>query len=184
MADASNELMTAVRTEAGRRVHRLAPDQTGGRPLSERAALGVLNYLETRCPLRDNEGPAVPAGAPVHEAQRARSMAYYRCIPPGRYAVESLSGSNDLDFFEIRRPEEGQFRDYTFVDQIVGGKENFKVKGPRAQRALEAILAAGIDEARLLAAQELRQCMYCGSHLTKEESRQRGAGQDCWENNH
>jgi hypothetical protein len=100
-------------------------------------------------------------------------------VPPGRYAVRSRTGSNDLDFFEVKRPEDGKWAGYTFVERIIGGRDNVPVRGIAARRALQAIESAGFDEAKLLAAQELGLCSECGRHLTDEESRKLGIGPTC-----
>ena len=105
---------------------------------------------------------------------------YFIFIPPGRYAVPSLTGNNDLDFFETEHGKPGtKWEGFTFVERIIGGNPNSPVRGEQARRYLKAIEDYGWEASRLLAAQELGVCMDCGNSLTDEESRKRGKGPVC-----
>jgi len=176
---ASDDLMTEISQLAAERQHVLTADMTGSRRLTLASALSVRSHLQGR-PARH---PAQePAPAPVRSAPADGSLppvTAFRHVPPGRYAVESRTGNNDLDFFEVRRPEEGKWAGYTFVERIIGGHDNAPVRGIAARRALQAIVRAGFDESRLRAAQELGLCKECGRHLTDEESRLAGMGPYC-----
>lgn len=100
-------------------------------------------------------------------------------VPSGHYAVPSLTGNNDLDFFRVDRPEEGQWAGRTFVKRVIGGRPYSSVRGKTAREALEAILEFGIDEAGILYGSTLGQCSECNRHLTDELSRALGIGPEC-----
>jgi Family of unknown function (DUF6011) len=100
-------------------------------------------------------------------------------VPAGHYAIPSLTGNNDLDFFRVDRPEEGTWAGRTFVHRVIGGKPDSRVRGTTARQALEAIIAAGPDKARQLYGQEIGRCWRCNRHLTDETSRYWGIGPDC-----
>jgi hypothetical protein len=95
-------------------------------------------------------------------------------VPAGHYAVPSLTGNNDLDFFRIDRP-----RDKTYVKRIIGGHPDTNVYGRSAKQALEAIMELGIEEAGILYGTQLGRCMKCNRHLTDELSRALGIGPEC-----
>lgn len=115
----------------------------------------------------------------VAPAQVTRVTNKYKDIPEGRYAVKSLTGHNDLDFFKVNRPTEGKWKGFTFVQRVIGGRPDVAVKGETKGKALEAILAAGPDQAMALFGQTLGYCGRCGRHLTDEESRAVGIGPVC-----
>jgi hypothetical protein len=100
-------------------------------------------------------------------------------IPAGYYAVKSLTGNNDLDFFRVDRPTEGRWAGRTFVKRIIGGNPEAQVRGQQARAALEAIIKAGPDSAMALYGQEIGQCGRCNRHLTDETSRALGIGPVC-----
>lgn len=100
-------------------------------------------------------------------------------VAAGYYAVESLSGNNDLDFFRVDRPTEGRWAGYTFVKRVIGGRPDVAVRGAQARKALDAILSAGTREAAIRYGQEIGRCGVCNRHLTDEESRAFGIGPHC-----
>lgn len=104
----------------------------------------------------------------------------YPQVKAGHYAVPSLTGNNDLDFFRVDRPTDGPYRGRTFVKRIIGGRPSVAVRGVTARQALEAILAFGEDKATTVYGQEIGRCGKCNRHLTDETSRARGIGPDCW----
>ena len=101
-------------------------------------------------------------------------------VPEGHYAIDSLTGAQDLDFFRVDRPAEGQSAGRVFVKRVIGGRPDTAVRGKTARQALDAILAAGPQEASQRYGQELGQCGACNRHLTDEISRARGIGPECW----
>lgn len=102
-----------------------------------------------------------------------------QAVPEGRYAIPSLTGNNDLDFYKVDRPTEGRWAGYTFVKMVIGGKPDAPVKGKRAIRVLEAIREFDPERAGILFGQKIGQCFKCGRHLTDKVSRDSGAGADC-----
>jgi|SRR5579872_1896679 len=103
----------------------------------------------------------------------------YPDVPAGHYAVASLTGNNDLDFFRVDRPADGPYRGRTFVKRVIGGRPNVNVRGRTAVLALKAILAEGIEAAGQRYGVELGQCCRCNRHLTDATSRALGIGPDC-----
>jgi uncharacterized protein DUF6011 len=100
-------------------------------------------------------------------------------VPAGHYAVPSLSGNNDLDFFRVVRPTEGQWAGHTFVNRVIGGRQDSPIRGKAAKQALEAILELGVEDAGILYGTTLGRCRDCNRHLTDELSRALGIGPEC-----
>ena len=138
-------------------------------------AAGAGSGLENG-PLR-TVAPAV--GAPYE--RQAAQRAGYPDVPEGHYAVASATGTNDLDFFRVDRPDSGRWAGRTFVKRVIGGRPSVPVRGTVARAALEAILSAGVDSARTLYGQEIGRCWHCNRHLTDETSRRLGIGPVCRE---
>lgn len=103
----------------------------------------------------------------------------YPDVPAGHYATTSRTGNNDYDFWNVSRPTEGKWAGYTFIERVVGGHEDIKVRGAEARQALQAIVDAGINEAGILYGQEVGSCFKCNTHLTRKYSRAMGYGPDC-----
>lgn len=102
-------------------------------------------------------------------------------IPEGFYAVDSLTGNNDIDFFRVDKPQKGQWAGHTFVKQMVGGDQFFQQRGSRKYDALRAIAKAGWQNAGERFAAERRECYKCRTELTKYASRTLGLGRTCAE---
>jgi hypothetical protein len=100
-------------------------------------------------------------------------------IPEGWYAVDSLTGNNDLDFYKVEIPKEGKWTGYRFVNMIVGGKKDFSVRGRRKYDVLKAIADAGPEVAAMAYSRETNNCNKCGINLTKYASRVLGRGLTC-----
>lgn len=98
-------------------------------------------------------------------------------VPEGHYAVESLTGHNDLDFFRVDRPTEGKWAGYTFVKRVIGGRPDSRV--PRSQIAAVLTAIAADPEANVRYGREIGRCYRCNRHLTDETSRSLGIGPDC-----
>lgn len=122
----------------------------------------------------------VPKESGGTSAHRSTTEAY-PSVPAGYYAIQSISGANDLDFYSVDRPTEGRWAGYVFVKQVVGGKPEFAVKGAKWRKVLEAIVASGPEEAAALYGQEIGRCGRCNRTLTDETSRQLGIGPVCRE---
>jgi hypothetical protein len=136
--------------------------------------------------LRFTKGGLLPAGVkitrqtkPVAPRQVRESGLAKLDVPEGHYAITSLTGNNDLDFFKVQRPTEGKWKGYTFVNRVIGGKPNVAVRGTTARKALEAILAAGPENAARTYGQEIGRCSRCNRHLTDADSRALGTGPEC-----
>lgn len=112
----------------------------------------------------------VPASASPHRS--------HPDVPAGHYAIPSLTGNNDLDFFRVDRPTEGKWAGRTFVKRVIGGRPSSPVRGQTARQALE-LIAAQPEKSALLYAQELGRCSRCNRHLTDELSRRCGMGPEC-----
>ena len=100
-------------------------------------------------------------------------------VPAGHYAVKSATGSNDLDFWKVDKPDSGKWEGWTFVKRVIGGRPAQRVRGAEAKAALAAIDAAGPSDAARLYGQEIGRCGRCNRHLTDETSRKLGIGPDC-----
>jgi hypothetical protein len=126
------------------------------------------------------EGTQVSARKPSETGERSVSPRKpFPDVPAGHYAVPSLTGNNDLDFFRVDRPTEGAWKGRTFVKRVIGGKPDSPVLGRTAREALETIMKAGVEEAGFRYGQELGRCRRCNRHLTDELSRQLSIGPDC-----
>jgi hypothetical protein len=103
-------------------------------------------------------------------------------VPEGHYAIRSLSGNNDLDFYAVDKPSEGKWKGYTFVNRIVGGHDPIRIRKSRdITKILRAIEAAGVTESAQLYAAETGNCYKCNRHLTDYASRSLGIGPVCAE---
>lgn len=134
----------------------------------------TARHLPGQCP-----APASVPSAVDHADLPQRGRKPFPDVPAGHYATKSLTGNNDLDFWRVDRPTEGQWKGRTFVKRVIGGRPNAPVRGRTMFAALEAILAAGIEEAGTLYGTTLGQCRICNRHLTDETSRALGIGPDC-----
>lgn len=133
-----------------------------------------VSHLSGQCPQR----PSVSDVAPQQVKDVVKRFA---SIPEGHYAVESLTGNNDLDFFRVDRPTEGKWAGYLFVKRVIGGRPNAPVRGATREKALRAIMEASPDKAKARYGQELGQCGECNRTLTDETSRALGIGPVCRE---
>lgn len=107
--------------------------------------------------------------AEAHTAANAATSAPVVDVPAGHYAVQS-TGANDLAFYRVDRPTEGNYAGRTFVKLIVGGHPDRNV--PRNQVAgILARIAADPREASRRYAAEIRRCARCNHSLTDEASR-------------
>lgn len=130
------------------------------------------------CVSKMAEVPAEPGLSPPNAMDHADVS--YPDVPAGHYAIPSLTGNNDLDFFRVDRPMEGTWSGATFVKRVIGGRPDSRARGARTiQKILQAILDADPAKAMALYGQELGQCGKCNRHLTDEESRKFGIGPTC-----
>jgi len=100
----------------------------------------------------------------------------FSAVVGGYYATVSASGRNDYDFWYVK---EGRKPGYRFVKRVLGGQSPIRISGGEAIRALQAIIAEGIDKCGNRFADEMEQCRYCRKDLTKYASRQVRCGRTC-----
>jgi hypothetical protein len=122
----------------------------------------------------DGKCPAKPEKVPANTTGLAR----YAEIPQGHYATKS-TGKNDLDFWRVDAPKEGQWAGRIFVKRVIGGKPDANVSRNAKFAALDAILAEGPEATAQRYGQELGRCSRCNRHLTDEISREFGMGPEC-----
>jgi hypothetical protein len=172
------DLMADIARLAPLKNHHLAKDMVNGsRPLARQAAEKVLAHLEG---LPDRESSEAPRPEPAPAADLDQ-------IPVGYYATPSRTGSNDVDFWKVERPEDGKFEGWTFVKRVLGGGSGgqtrlTKIRMPEQRSALAAIAGHGVEEARNLYGDKMKRCTNCNRELTDDLSRARRMGKDCWEN--
>lgn len=177
-------VMIQIRDLSRTRSHRLAADLLGTRPLAPVQAARIRDHLQHQplsttspAPAQRREEPVTRPAAPAPRREEPRRS---EPIPDGRYAIDSLTGNNDLDFFEIKTPKDGKWAGFTFIERIIGGHDNVPERSrDRKRQILQAIRKMGAEASQLKAAQELGICMDCGQSLTDEESRRHGRGPKC-----
>lgn len=102
-------------------------------------------------------------------------------IDRGYYAIPSLTGNNDLDFFFVHI-KNGRKE----VLRVLGGQSPFRVSDGETKnivKALNALSPLELSEAQARYGRELGVCGACGRHLTDEDSRARGLGSECAKKN-
>lgn len=156
------------------------------------------------CPVAAPAPSYVASTAPTAAPAAPRGGAW-AAINDGYYAVESISGNNDLDFFMVYTDDtDGDWKGFRGVKRVIGGRADVPVKGAGRRAALEAIMAAnyevgsrtvtledgstvtlpardetGPEAAALRYADEIGRCRVCNRHLTDETSRILGIGPVC-----
>lgn len=151
---------TGYRPEFGARVVAAIADGT----LPRDKASDIIDFLLAK-PLA--EKPAKTKFAPLPSVRE------------GHYAVKSLTGNNDLDFFRVDRPTEGDYAGKTFIKRVIGGHPDAKVPFFKYRDVLTAILAAGEDAAATRYGVEIGRCYKCNKKLTDKLSRDLGIGPKC-----
>jgi len=109
----------------------------------------------------------------------------WKTITAGYYAIPSLTGHQDLDFFKIDVPEDGAWQGYVFVKRVLGGGADTirteRVAKTTAEQVLTLLIPPFVQQAaRERFGREIGRCGCCGRQLTDETSRARGIGPDCW----
>lgn len=144
--------------------------------LSTGQAKGVLNCWRAEL-VRNAPKPDAPTAAPAPKAPGSSSD--FPEVPEGHYAVTSATGNNDLDFYRVDRPTEGEWAGRVFVKRMIGGHPDMPVRGSEGKLALARILAAGPAEAAVLYGQKIGKCHRCNRSLTDKTSRDLGIGPEC-----
>jgi hypothetical protein len=130
---------------------------------------GVRGVYHTICPAQ----PVQPA---AREYQPRENHQPLPDVPAGRYAIE-VEGV--LKFYHVDKPTDGRWTGYTFVS-VRASDTKYPVRGMDQKRAvLNAIIAAGVQQATERFGRELGICGICGRSLTDDESRARGIGPIC-----
>lgn len=177
----------------------LAAYKAGG--LTSKVASATIKMLT-----EDENFKPVRAAAPATSPASAPRGGAWANVPDGRYAVESATGNNDLDFFLVSTAgeDEGEWAGMRRVERVIGGNADAPVKGQARRAALEAIVAAtytaparevtledgttgiipardasGAEGAALRYADEIGRCIRCNRHLTDLTSRINGLGPVC-----
>jgi hypothetical protein len=113
-------------------------------------------------------------------------------VPAGYYAIQSMTGHNDLDFFRVDRPDSytqghaaenwiGEWKGRTFIKRVIGGKPDRNIRRSQYLDVLNAILKMGVGASGALYAEKIGACKHCNRSLTDELSRQRASGPDCFD---
>lgn len=182
MLGLDHPLMAEIRQLAQTAVdHRLGAQMLGDRPLTRASALMVVQRLRSKQP--GTPAPEVPVSTRIQMvepgAPRRSSFAdLVTQVPPGRYAVPSATGHNDLDFYLVQ-PGKGKWDTRTFIRRVIGGHDPMPMSNPEQYRALVQITRFGVEEAGMKYAMESGNCRDCGRELTDEESRAAGRGPVC-----
>jgi hypothetical protein len=97
-------------------------------------------------------------------------------VAGGYYATKSPREDQDYDFWYVT---EGRKPGFRFVKRVIGGSGPVRISGPEAIKALETILAEGVDVCGNRFADEMERCRDCGLPLTDERSREARRGPVC-----
>jgi hypothetical protein len=116
----------------------------------------------------DGECPAPQKTAPKRQD--------YSAIAPGYYATVSATGKNDFDFWYVKA---GRKPGYRLVKRYLGGQGPIQIGTSEALRALDSIIAEGVDKCGDRFADEMERCRDCGLPLTDEISRRERRGPIC-----
>lgn len=202
-------LMAEIASVAPTKAHRLSRGMVDGtRVLTIDQARMVLEHLG-KCD--DVPGAAAPRAAGTratvvtrqypqdHPQERAQDrpqdrprlrhlppLREFAGIPAGYYATPSLTGTNDLDFWRVRKGTKGQWAGVSFAERVLGGGESGKPRtveldNIHQRMALQVIQDTGIEAAGKKFADELHHCSACGLPLTDAVSRAYGKGPTCRE---
>jgi len=134
------------------------------------AGSGLLCRLDGRWAVEHKAGACGPA-----EAHTAAPQATVD-VPAGHYAIPS-TGANDLAFYRVDRPTEGDYAGRTFIKLVVGGHPDRNVKRDHVAGILARIAAD--DDAAARYGREVGHCYVCNRSLTDALSRQLGIGPEC-----
>lgn len=131
---------------------------------------GLLCRVDGRWAVEHRDGQCDAAQA--HTAAPAATVD----VPAGHYAIQS-TGANDLAFYRVDRPTEGDYAGRTFVKLVVGGKPDRNVRRDHVAGIL-ARIAADQGAAQRYGT-ELGRCSSCNRTLTDQLSRSLGIGPEC-----
>jgi hypothetical protein len=99
--------------------------------------------------------------------------------PPGYYAVPDWTGKEELRFFRVKIRAKGDWKGWTFVDEVIGGRPERHCDYKLSVEAIKAILEFGVEDAGMLYGIKIKQCYNCNRSLTKKASRALSLGRHC-----
>jgi hypothetical protein len=129
----------------------------------------------------------VPAAKPVGETKPVAEVPSWVStrLPDARYCVASRT-TGKLAFFKIDTvTEDGNWKGWTFVKQIIGGHDdervlsiapNGKLRGAGWVNAMLDDIAADPEAAKILFAARLERCWHCGRVLTDVDTALKNGG--------
>jgi hypothetical protein len=141
-----------------------------GKAVSKREVSDLITALK-QCPYKERKGERKPPAKVLDT------------IPEGRYATVGVTAAGAVDFWEVDKPQNGKWRNRTFINGIVGAPGDWRrLRSPRVttNAAAEAI-GKDIQGAARLFGYKTRTCGRCGSPLSKDQSRAAGYGRHCAE---
>jgi hypothetical protein len=104
-------------------------------------------------------------------------------VPEGYYALptEPDTATQDLAFYHIQRPTQGNWTGWTFVKHCVGPEEH-RLSQASGRAIIQRIKSYGPEESCRLYGMEIGRCGICGLRLTNTLSRALGIGPICRQN--
>jgi hypothetical protein len=114
----------------------------------------------------------------ARQAFDALGMSHHQ-HPVLRFALPSVTGNNDLDFFTVSITSHRGVANGVRVCRVIGGHPDYGVGLEQAVEVLKRLTDSDIRTAAYRYGQELGYCCRCGRHLTDEDSRAAGIGPDC-----
>jgi hypothetical protein len=141
-----------------------------------RGAAGWLIAHMGGCPTPAPASPE-PVTAPA-SGSAPYSDAPVPAVPAGHYAIAS-TGDNDLAFYRVDRPAEGDYAGQVFVKLVVGGHPDRNVRRAAVPGILARIADDGPEAAARRYGQEIGRCCRCNRELTDQDSRAAGIGPEC-----
>ncbi len=185
------EMMSQIRDLARTRIHRLAPDMTGSKPLTYAQMSRIIQVLE-KCPLRASAdvsretapAPAPAAPAPSAESQVPPRLSHFKNFPAGYYATPSRTREGEIDYWLVT-PGTGKWEGLSFARRVLGGDpgdrklRSVSIDNMQQRLALQAITAYGLQASQALFAETLTRCLDCSAPLTDAQSRAAMRGPVC-----
>jgi hypothetical protein len=96
-----------------------------------------------------------------------------------RFALPSVTGNNDLDFFTVSVTSHRGHPNGVRVCRVIGGHADQPIPLAQGVEALKRLTDGDVAAACRLYGQKLEHCCACGRHLTDESSRLAGIGPEC-----
>lgn len=149
-----------------------------GKPILE-ALINARRLQATHKPFGMPSGVLLDPGFKVSKRKtRTPTRLKYPYVPSGYYAVPDWTKNQTYKFLRVKEGK-GDWEGRIFVDEVIGGHPDAPIRGRLAVKALNAILAFGVEEAGIAYGTELHHCSECNRHLTDDMSRALGVGPEC-----